>query len=119
MREEEDGGGRESVNAMDMMNMESMTMKTDPALSQNFIVTFFSGFWGEVILLLSFGLMLVGIWFIGNKKVFVISIVDVIVLYISMYVYYSINLEIIGIAILAIAYITAFSPKTAMVLKLA
>ena len=71
-----------------------------------------------MILLLSFSLMLVGIWFMGNKKVFVISIVGVIVLYISMYVYYSINLESIGIAILAIAYITSFSQKAAMVLKL-
>lgn len=116
---EEDGGGRESVNAMNMMNMESMTMTNDPALSQNFIVAFFSGFWGEVLLFLSFGLMLVGIWFMVNKKVFVISVVGVIVLYISMYVYYSINLEIIGIVILAIAYVTAFSHKAAMVLKLA
>lgn len=32
LREEEDGGGRESVNAMNMMNMESMTMTNDRAL---------------------------------------------------------------------------------------
>lgn len=119
LREEKDRRVSESMDAMNMMNMESMTITHDPVLSQSFIVTFFSGFWGEVILLLSFGLMLVGIWFMGNKKIFVISVAGVVVLYISMYVYYSINLEIIGISILAIAYITAFSHKTAKILKLA
>ena len=96
LREGEDTMVGENMDIMNMMNMENMTMSNDLILSQSFIVNILSGFWGQVILLLSFGIMLARIWFIGSKKIMVIVITGVIVLYISMYKYYSINLEIIG-----------------------
>lgn len=102
-------------NANDMSNMGNMADMT----TQNIIVTFFSGFWGEVILLLSFGAMFSGIWFSGNRKILPISVVGTIILYVSMYAYFSISLEIIGGIVLAFAYASAYSNRVARTLKLA
>lgn len=104
-------------NANEMSNMGNMAgMATT---SQNIIVTFFSGFWGEVILLLSFGAMFAGIWFSGNRKILPISVVGAMLLYISMYAYFSISLEIIGGIVLAFAFASAYSNQVARKLKLA
>jgi hypothetical protein len=92
---------------------------TKATSSHNVIVAFFSGFWGEVILLVSFGLMLVGIWFNGKRKVMPLSVAGIVILYVSMYVYYSIGLEVAGTVILAIAYTSAYSYKVAKTVKLA
>ncbi|MDE1766872.1 MAG: hypothetical protein KGI27_11470 [Thaumarchaeota archaeon] len=104
-------------NANDISNMGNMAGMT--TVSQNIIVTFFSGFWGEVILLLSFGTMFAGIWFSGNRKILPVSVVGVITLYVSMYAYFSISLEIIGGIVLAFAYASAYSRRVARTLKLA
>ncbi len=101
-------------NANEMSNMGNMVGMT----TQNVIVTFFSGFWGEVILLLSFGAMFSGMWFSGNRKILPISVVGAIMLYVSMYAYFSISLEIIGGMVLAFAFISTFSDKLARTLKL-
>jgi hypothetical protein len=115
-------GLSKNVNNDNMGSMSSMTTTTNSgasSASQNIIVTFFSGFWGEVILLVSFGLMLVGMWFTGRRKVIPISIAGVVILYISMYVYYFVTLEIAGAAILAVAYTSAYNYKVAKRVKLA
>jgi hypothetical protein len=107
-----------------MGNMGSMSSITTinsagASASQKIIVSFFSGFWGEVILLVSFGLMLVGMWFTGRRKVMPLSIAGVVILYISMYAYYSIGLEVAGAVILAISYMSAYNRKVASTVKLA
>ncbi|MGI0088600.1 MAG: hypothetical protein ACREBI_11680 [Nitrosotalea sp.] len=104
-------------NANDMSNMGNMTGMT--MTSQNIIVTFFSGFWGEVILFLSFGAMFSGIWFSGNRKILPISAAGAIILYVSMYAYFSISLEIIGGIVLAFAFVSAYSNRVARTIKLA
>ncbi len=76
---------------------------------------------GEVILLTSFVSMIAGIWFSNssnNKKPIPIAMAGSIVLYVSMYVYYSIALEIAGMAILAFAYVFIYSHRVARVAKL-
>jgi len=93
---------------------------TDALLvSQNIMVTFFSGFWGEVILLISFGSMIVGMWFTRTRNVIPLSIAGLVILYISMYVRYSIALEIIAAVILALAYASAYSYNFSKTIKLA
>ena len=106
-------GITKTANTMSNMgNMAGMT-------TQNIIVTFFSGFWGEVILLLSFGAMFAGMWFSGNRKILPVSVVGAIMLYVSMYAYFSISLEIIGGIMLAFAFASAYSSRVARTLKLA
>lgn len=54
--------------------------------------------------------MIAGIWWSShNKKVIIISISASIIIYVSMYVYYSISLEIAGIVIIAFTYISTYS----------
>jgi hypothetical protein len=104
-------------NANDMSNMGKMAGMT--ITSQNLVVKFFSGFWGEVILLLSFGAMFAGMVYSGNRKILPISVAGAIILYVSMYAYFSISLEIIGGIVLAFAFAPAYSDTVARKLKLA
>lgn len=113
-----------SGNSMgDMGSMSSMTPAMSSAVSSaashNIVVAFFSSFWGEVILLISFGLMLAGMWFAGKRKIMPLSIAGVVILYISMYAYYSIGLEVAGAVILAFAYTSAYNHQVAKIVKLA
>ena len=108
-----------SKNANSMAGMGSMSdMATT---SQNVFVNFFSGVWGEVILLISFGLMFYGMWSSGGnrKKLLPLSVAGVIILYVSMYAYFSLALEIVGSIVLAFAYASAYSNKIATTIKLA
>jgi len=104
----------------DMADMGGMTATNTSTsqISQNAIINFFLGFWGEVILLLSFGLMLAGMWFRGSRKVMPLSIAGATILYYSMYVHYSISLEIAGAVMLAFAYACAYNYKIAKLVRL-
>lgn len=106
--------GMSSANGMTgMKNTTSMTlMQMSP--TGNPIIDFFGGFWGEVILLISFGAMIVGIWTSGSsKKLMPIAISGAVILYASMYAYVSIPLEILGSVIIGFAYLSAFSERVA------
>lgn len=90
--------------------------------SQNIIVSFFSGSGGQIILLLSFIAMFAGIWFgdRNNRKLLApISAIGAVMLYISMYNYYSIALEVTGAIILGFVYASAFSHRLAKTIRLA
>lgn len=111
-----------SKNANSMIGMESNSMSdmttTQP---QNIFVKFFSSMWGEVILLISFGLMFYGMWSSGGKrkKLLPLSAVGAVILYLSMFAYFSLALQIIGSIVLAIAYTSAYSYRIATAIKLA
>jgi hypothetical protein len=111
-----------SMSSMSSMKSSSEdTASSNDSSPQNPIVNFFSGFWGQVVLLLSFGAMFAGIWFGGsnNRKLVPISIAGAAILYISMYNYYSVILEVVGAIILAFVYASAFSYRVAKTVKLA
>ncbi len=110
-----------SKNTNSMAEMGSNSMSSMATTSQNVFVSFFSGVWGEVILLISFGLMFYGMWSSdGNrKKLLPLSAVGVVILYVSMYTYFSLALEIVGSIVLAFAYASAYSYRIATAIKLA
>jgi hypothetical protein len=112
------------MSSMSSMKSSEITAGSDNSSSsstQNTIVNFFSGFWWQVILLLSFVAMFVGIWLSGSnyRKLVPISVVGSAILYISMYNYYSVPLEVIGAIILAFVYASAFNYRVARTVKLA
>lgn len=108
-----------SKNAYSMAGMGSMSDMTTTQ-PQNIFINFFSGIWGEIILLISFGIMFYGMWSGGGnrKKLLPLSAAGVIVLYVSMYAYFSLALEIVGSIVLAFAYASAYSNKIATTIKL-
>ncbi|MDC8451777.1 MAG: hypothetical protein LV477_02565, partial [Candidatus Nitrosotalea sp.] len=80
----------------------------------------FGGFWGEVILLISFGAMIAGVWTSGSsKKLVPIAAAGAIILYASMYAYISIPLEILGSIVIGFAYLSAFSERVAQKVRMA
>ena len=107
----------------DTNSMTGMRGMSDMATTQtqNIFVNFFSGVWGEVILLISFGLMFYGMCSSGGnrKKLLPLSASGVVILYVSMYAYFSLALEIVGSIVLAFAYASAYSNKIATAIKLA
>lgn len=109
-----------SKNANSMIGMGSMSDMATTTQAQNVFVNFFSGVWGEVILLVSFGLMLYGMLSSGGnrKKLLPLSIAGAVILYVSMYAYFSLALEIVGSIVLGFAYASAYSSRIATVIKL-
>lgn len=107
-----------SKNANLMVANDMSDMATTQ--TQNVFVNFFSGVWGETILLVSFGLMLYGMWSSGGnrKKLLSLSVTGIIILYVSMYAYFSLALEIVDSIVLAFAYASAYSSRIATVIKL-
>jgi hypothetical protein len=118
----EEGSMGGMSNMSDMSGMSAMTsMNTTTASNSSFqsmVMSFFMGFWGEVTLLFSFLFMILGMWFSNNKKIVPVSILASIILYISMYAYYSIPLEIAGLIIMVFAYVTAFNQRARKACKL-
>ncbi|MBI3842851.1 MAG: hypothetical protein HY295_06905 [Thaumarchaeota archaeon] len=111
-----------SKNANSMTGMASNSMPDMTARQpQNIFVNFFSGIWGEVILLISFGLMFYGMWSSGGsrKKLLPLSAVGAVILYVSMYAYFSLAMEIVGSIVLAIIYASTYSYRIATAIKLA
>lgn len=111
-----------SKNTNSMTGMASNSMSDIPTTwAQNVFVNFFSGVWGETILFISFGLMLYGMWSSGcnRKKLLPLSAAGAVILYVSMYAYFSLLLEIVGSIVLAIAYASAYSYRIATAVKLA
>lgn len=111
-----------SKNSNDMQGMVSATNSAaSSTISQNVIVNFFSGFWGEVILLISFGLMFYGMWSSGGnrKKLIPLSAAGAVILYASMYAYFSLALEIVGAIVLTVTYVSVYNYRIAAAIKLA
>jgi hypothetical protein len=112
--------GMSSTNGMVGMKnttaaMTSMQMST----TGNPIIDFFGGPWGEIILLISFGAMIVSIWTSGSsKKIIPIAVVGAVILYASMYAYVSIPLEILGSIVIGFAYLSAFSERVAQRIRM-
>lgn len=109
-----------SKNTSAMSNMNNVPPSSSPIL-QNVFVVFFSGFWGEVILLVSFAVMLYGMLSSGGsrKKLVPFSAFGAVILYVSMYAYFSLPLEIVGSIILAVAYASVYSCRVAAAIRLA
>lgn len=107
--------GMSSANGMaGMKNATASMASMQMGSTGNPIVDFFGGFWGQVILLISFGAMIVGIWTSGSsKKLVPIAAAGAVILYASMYAYVSIPLEILGSIVIGFAYISAFSQRIA------
>lgn len=112
-------GSMASMNGMSVSGMASIKNTTimssmQMGTSGNPIIDFFGGFWGEVILLISFGAMIAGVWTSGmSKKLVPIAGAGAAILYASMYLYISIPIEILGSIVIGFAYLSAFSERVA------
>jgi hypothetical protein len=113
------GISKGSAKTANGMNGMSAMSSGSPNTPNNVFVDFFSGIWGEVILLTSFGLMIAGIWFTGRRKLVPAAITGATILFVSMYAYYSVTLEIIGIVLLVFVYASTFSYSVAKATRLA
>lgn len=74
------------------------------------IATFFSSASGEVILIVSFALMILGFWL--HKKQLstpILAVIGSVILFVSMYIYFSIIWEIVGAIFLVSAYVISYS----------
>ncbi|MCL4518653.1 MAG: hypothetical protein M1587_05575 [Thaumarchaeota archaeon] len=88
----------------------------DATFSQ--LIIFLSGFWGEVILIVSFALMAFGMWYGKKARPMILALIAASLLFIGMYVYFSIGLELAGSVILILAYTSVYNPRFAVLTKL-
>lgn len=83
------------------------------------VVSFLAGFWGEVILLLSFGLMAFGMWSARRIKPMILALIGAPILFVGMYAYFLVELQLAGMAFLTLAYAAAFNRRAALATRMA
>lgn len=112
--------GASQMSGMSSGGAQAPTSATSNASIAVFsqVIRFLSGFWGEVILAVSFGLMAFGMWHGRKKRSMILALVAALLLFIGMYVYFSIGLELAGSVILIFAYTSVYNRRFANLAKL-
>ena len=98
-------------NSMSLIDMHSHK-------DSNVILAFFDSPWGDALLVASSGAMLLGIWFGGKSKLIPLAISGIAIMFIGMYSYYSINLQIIGAAIMGFAHLSNYNYRISKLLNI-
>lgn len=62
--------------------------------------------------------MLFGIWFSGKMKLFPLAVSGIVIMFIGMYLYYSIILQIMGAIIMGFAHLSNYSYKVSKLLRI-
>lgn len=96
-------------------NSMSMAMNDQ---KDNAILAFFSSPWGDVLLAISSFSMLLGIWFGGKMKLIPLAALGIVIMFIGMYLYYALSLQIIGAAIMGFAHLSNYNYKISKLLKI-
>lgn len=99
-----------NVQSMDSMNMN--------AQNNNIVLAFFNSPWGDALLVASSASMLLGIWFSGKMKLIPLAISGIVLMFIGMYWYYSISLQIAGAAIMGFAHLSNYNYKVSKLLRI-
>ena len=102
------------VQMGDSMSLITMNNHKD----SNAILAFFDSQWGDALLAASSGSMLLGIWFSGKSKLIPLAISGIAIMFIGMYSYYSISLQIIGAAIMGFSHLSNYSYKISKLLNI-
>jgi len=97
-------------------SMSSMAMSNQK--DSNVVLAFFNSQWGDVLLVASSSSMLLGIWFSRKTKLLPLAIAGIAVMFIGMYSYYSIVLQMIGAAIMGFAHLLNYNYRISKLLKI-
>jgi len=99
--------------------MQSMnSMNTDSQKNDNIVLAFFSSQWGDALLVASSASMLLGIWFSGKIKLMPLAVSGIVLMFIGMYWYYSISLQITGAAIMGFAHLSNYNYRISKLLRI-
>jgi len=103
-----------SQGSMAGMGNTSGALTSSPFLQ---LISFLSGPWGAVILAGSFALMVYGMWLGRKYRPLTLGLTAAVVLFVGMYSYFSVVLQLVGAALLVVAYLAAYSHSFASALK--
>lgn len=82
------------------------------------IMKFFDSTAGMIILVVSFASMIAGMWYKQKRRLISVAVVGAIFMFAGMYHFYSLWLQIAGIAIMSFTYLPMYSFKVSKLLKL-
>ena len=99
-----------------VQNMDSMNMNDQK--NNNIVLTFFNSPWGDALLVASSASMLLRIWFSGKVKLIPLAVSGIVLMFIGMYWYYSIGLQITGAAIMGFAHLSNYNYKVSKLLRI-
>ena len=103
-----------SVQGTDSMS----SMNTNDQRNGNVILAFFGSQWGDALLVVSSASMLLGIWFSGKMKLMPLAVSGIAIMFIGMYSYYSISLQIVGAAIMGFAHLSNYNYRVSKLLRI-
>lgn len=101
----------QGVNSMSTMTMNDQQYS-------NVILSFFGSQWGDALLVISSASMLLGIWFSGKLKLIPLAVSGIFIMFIGMYWYYSIGLQITGATIMGFAHLSNYNYKVSKFLRI-
>lgn len=104
-------------SSMQGVNSISSMIMTDQKNS-NIVLAFFNSQWGDALLVISSGLMLLGIWFSGKKKLIPLAVTGIVIMFVGMYSYYSIILQAIGATIMGFTHLSNYNAGISKLLKI-
>lgn len=79
---------------------------------------FFDSSFGMAIIFTSFASMITGMWYKKKRKLMPVAAVGAVFMFSGMYPFYSLWLQIIGIAIMAFTYLPMYSFRASRLLKI-
>lgn len=79
---------------------------------------FFDSLFGIVIIFSSFASMITGMWYMKKGKLIPVTAVGAIFMFAGMYHFYSLWLQIVGIAIMTFTYLPMYSFRASRLLKI-
>ena len=99
-----------------VQSMGSMSMNDQK--NNNIVLAFFNSQWGDALLVASSASMLLGIWFSGKVKLIPLAVSGIVLMFIGMYWYYSISLQITGAAIMGFAHLSNYNYRVSKLLRI-
>ena len=112
-------GGSFAVAFSKDSGMQSMnSMNTNDQKNDNIVLAFFNSQWGNALLGVSSVSMLLGIWFSGKIKLIPLAVSGIVLMFIGMYWYYSISLQITGAGIMGFAHLSNYNYTVSKLLKI-
>jgi len=83
------------------------------------VIGFFSGLAGEAILIVSFGLMATGMYLGRKLRPMALALVAAVVLFVGMYLYFSLVIIALSSGVLLVAYVAAYNHNFSKFTRLA
>lgn len=111
-------GGIAAATLSNNAGVQEMAAMNDSDSFISNVMKFFDSTSGMVILLVSFASMIAGMWYKQKRRIMPVAAIGAVFMFTGMYHFYSLWLQIAGIAIMSFTYLPMYNFRASRLLKL-